>query len=447
MPFAHRPFWLWAPVCLACCGDAHIMLPTDDPGEGLEPMQVPHVRLLSPPEWKAGDVVTVLGSDFVPPQRGFTVVRLDGEYVEDGGQSRKVDMTVRARYKNAGKVEFVFEPAFPPDGFGHAIGTFFGQARAYNTDEESTAGSEPLSAQVGVGPSLIVWKTRPSSVDCPQRRRVEATVDGEDLLIDLEAIGMVPATNYTPLTFRAVYTDLEGEPHEVIEQLGGGNSVRMDLDLGRLASGGLGDYLDMVLDLNDVELRDLPADILDADVFVSLSVEDGHGNILQRTTTVNVGIEHAVGYDGNVHISQIYSPAVVSSCIPGGDYGRSVTYSSSESETRARSLALSANVGVHISVVNIGFGLNVGANISSASSQSLAMSGDILPGQFGVFYRQTQRIERLGQIMERSVCGDERVVGEAHVTDWNWAPDLAVTHDGVCPPAPVSNLPSAQVFP
>ena len=46
-----------------------------------------------------------------------------------------------------------------------------------------------------------------------------------------------------------------------------------------------------------------------------------------------------------------------------------------------------------------------------------------------------------------TVSADEIVVGEARVTDWNWAPDLAVTQDGVCPPAPPSNLPPAQVFP
>ncbi len=426
MPFSYKAVWLLGGIPLAAaCGEPRLMV---DNGEELpvpaQPLVAPMVRLVSPPSWRAGDVITVLGNDFVRPDRGHTVVRLSGSFVEESGDHYEVDMTVRAEYRNAGKIDFLFEPAFPPDGFGHAIGNFVGEVIAINTDEEASEASEPLPARVDVAPSLIIWSVQPTSTECPQRERIRATLDGEDIEIDLEAIGLTPSTAYTPLEFTAAYVDLAGEARVIDEKIAGGGGARLEVPLGSLPHG-----------------------VVSTHVAMTLAVEDGHGERITRALAVEIGLEHAVAYDGNVRLARLYAPVQVSSCLPGGEYGRSVGYSSGQSETRTRSVAVSANVGISLWIVSAGFGINVSQSISSAESESLSMNGQIYGGQYGVFYRQTQQLERLGKIMRRGVCGDENVVGEARVTDWNWAPDLAVTANGACPPAPSSNLPPAQVFP
>lgn len=424
---SHKAVWLWGALSLAgvACGESHQMVDTgEELPEFVEPLETPMVRLVSPPVWEAGDVVTVLGNDFVRPDRGHTLVRLSGSFVEEDGEDHKVDMTVRTEYRNAGKIDFVFEPAYPPNGFGHSIGVFNGDVIAINVDDETSLVSEPLSSQVDVGPSLIIWGVQPTSCDCPQRDRITATLDGEEIEVDLEAIGLTPTTAYTPLDFTASFVDLAGEAQVISKKIAGGTGTRLELPVGVLQPG-----------------------VVSSQVGVTVSVEDGHGIQRVRYFAVDVGLEHSVAYDGNIRIVELYAPVQVSSCLPGGEYGRSVGYSSGESESRSRSVSLSANIGLSLWVVNVGFGINVSQSVSSGQSESLSMNGHIYGGQYGVFYRQTQRLERLGKIMQRGTCGDEIVVGDARVTDWNWAPDLAVTTNGVCPPAPPSNLPSAQVFP
>ncbi len=416
-----------ASVLAVGCGDGGVVMqPTgEDPPVVREPLATPSVRLVSPWQWSAGDFVTVLGNDFVSPDRGYTMLYFDGQFTEAGGTSRKVEMGVRATYRTAGKVEFQFEPVFPPDGFGHALGEFVGAVTAQNVDEESESPvSAPLAAEVEVGPSLILWRLRPEDDGCSHTPRISATVDGQALRFDVEAIGLTPTTAYTALEFSVAYGDLGGEARVVTKRLTAGTRTELEADPGLL-----------------------PYGTVSGTVFFNLRVVDGHGTTISRTVGVNLALEHTVQYDGNIRVAELYAPMLVSSCIPGGEYGRSVNFSSGETESRSRSVTLSANVGLSLWVVNVGFGINVNESVSSGTSQSLAMSGEILPGQYGVFYRQTQRLERLGKILHRAVCGETAVVGDARVTDWNWAPDLAVTSNGLCPPAPPSNLPPAQVFP
>ena len=77
--------------------------------------------------------------------------------------------------------------------------------------------------------------------------------------------------------------------------------------------------------------------------------------------------------------------------------------------------------------------------VSSSSSESLNYRAFLIPSHFGVFYRQTTRLIRRADIVALDLCGNETVVGEFVLSDYTWAPDLAVGKD--CPPLPVSTLP------
>jgi hypothetical protein len=80
--------------------------------------------------------------------------------------------------------------------------------------------------------------------------------------------------------------------------------------------------------------------------------------------------------------------------------------------------------------------------VTSAHSETLAIQRFLLPNHFGVFYRQTTRLTREGEIVAMDLCGNETVVGRMILNDYTWAPDFAM--DLECPPLPESGLPDAQ---
>jgi hypothetical protein len=80
--------------------------------------------------------------------------------------------------------------------------------------------------------------------------------------------------------------------------------------------------------------------------------------------------------------------------------------------------------------------------VSSSNSQALEFSAFLLPNRFGVFYRQTTRLVRTGQVVAFDLCGQAIPVGDMALDDYTWAPELAV--DPECPPFPESSFPEAQ---
>lgn len=95
-----------------------------------------------------------------------------------------------------------------------------------------------------------------------------------------------------------------------------------------------------------------------------------------------------------------------------------------------------------------GYALSKGGSdfwsVSSSDSESLAFGGDVLPGQFGVVYRQTVRIALPGALIAYDLCSNPFVVAQTNFIDYNWSTDLAV--GGTCAPLPESRLPKAECF-
>lgn len=82
--------------------------------------------------------------------------------------------------------------------------------------------------------------------------------------------------------------------------------------------------------------------------------------------------------------------------------------------------------------------------VSSSQSTIMQFEGTILPGEFGVFYRQTTRMVLPGAIVAYNLCGAPTVVAEAPFYDYAWSVDLA--QGDSCPPFPESDLPEAECF-
>ena len=79
---------------------------------------------------------------------------------------------------------------------------------------------------------------------------------------------------------------------------------------------------------------------------------------------------------------------------------------------------------------------------SSTSTILTSYDGYIPRSIFGIFYRQTTRLIRSSYVRSYDLCGVSSIMGEIQLSEWTWAPDLALSDE--CPPFPKSNLPPAQ---
>lgn len=139
------------------------------------------------------------------------------------------------------------------------------------------------------------------------------------------------------------------------------------------------------------------------------------------------GVMHSYGKNGSHSTS--HSEAYTEGWAVGRDYSTTDTESWAFAKTR-------------------GYTLTKGGSefwqVSSADSKSLAFTGQILPNQYGVFFRQTVRIALPGSLVAYDLCGNPTVVGKANFFDYNWSVDLA--EGPTCPPYPTPKLPEAQCY-
>jgi hypothetical protein len=140
-----------------------------------------------------------------------------------------------------------------------------------------------------------------------------------------------------------------------------------------------------------------------------------------------------VGVNPKLSTTMTSSRSIYGSSTRGYSVGRD--YSTTDTE----SWAFSETVGHDVSQGGSDFW-----TVSSSESTIVSFQGLILPGEYGVFYRQTTRMAVQGMIVAYNLCGVPTVVADASLDDFIWSVDLAQGDE--CPPFPESDLPEAQCF-
>ena len=461
----------------------------DDSGETLNPDPLPRalpqpaLRMLAPTALRAGDVVTVFGKGFADKAVGVTRLSFEGTFQTSSGKTNQVKLEVTPRFVNQGLMEWDFGPNIPFTT-EEEIGTFRGIVKATNVglDNEVKPAPQALGVEIQVLPSVFIRQMRPLHVGCPVG--IQATTDETPFLFEVKAIGLKAGSQGAPLRF--VYTFLKehfqfagylanqaGVDPESLFPAQGPVSVVDDVFDGTISTLGTGvprniyvfkggvtsgaqslvTGADNLFGLTQLTTAPVPtvhgnyaADRYQA--AMNILAMDNTGQEARRTINIDVYAPVEVDYDGKATPVRSYDPVLVTGCIPGGDIGRDVTYSEMTSETRTRSFAYSGSISggfdIKVARLNAEFGFEVNSQVSSASSKDLKITGQILPKQFAVFYRQTIQLERKARLRGHGPCGNTQDLGEVVVTDWIWSPDLAKNMK--CPPMPVSNLPPGQVF-
>jgi hypothetical protein len=431
-----------------------------------------------------GDTLTVLGQHFIDSQHGSLLVRFKGYFYDDDGGASPVDLQASPELVNSGKLRWRLWPDIVFDTLERdRLGRFVGTLTVINQGlDGSVLASQPLPLVLGIEPSLIPRFARPEDAGCSGL--VEHTVEDQPMAFGVEAVGLRAGTGEAPLTFRwsflpgqwkvSFHNDVagpdaslaDGQEAVVLEERVGSGTISS------VADGSSRTYVVKVLQdilgsstLKELKTGTLPeqpgAGSMPASVHVAATDASGKTAALTIPLTIHKQVE--MSYDGSVRVAERFAPALVSDCIPGQDIGRDVSYSESSHESRSRSLSFHWNVGAGINVqpgafkkgpeggdsnwthflrleCSAGFGVNMDEQVSSQHSQSLSISGRILPGEYGVFYRQTTKLYRIGQLMGTTACGQRIGLGEAILTDWRFTPDLA--QGSTC--VPPSGLPPAE---
>ena len=153
--------------------------------------------------------------------------------------------------------------------------------------------------------------------------------------------------------------------------------------------------------------------------------------------------------DGSPMVAQRENPEPVTGCMPGGSTnGRDVTYGETLPDTRTRSVGFSnydAELAQKLDLPSDphdldldlagAFGLDPHGTVSSSDDPGLSgLSALILPGEYGVFYRQTIKLHRAAGLWAVTEAGDEYQIGEVILTDWDFLGGLGM--DASCPPLP-----------
>lgn len=464
------------PALLAACG-----LGSDEPtGQKTEPgvevtpftLRAPRLAVASPSELAVGDSLTVLGQDFVEPAHGRAYLEVRGTYFDSEGKHNDVDYRAQATVKNAGKLSWEMLPNIVFHARGDVLGKLIGNVTVVNEGKDGTVlASEPLPISITVKPSLIPRLMRPTGSSCGSL--VSHTQEGLPMAMVVEAVGLRAATSSAPLTFHWAFLHSQWQvafsygtlDPSSVQKKGGVITIEDTVKSGRTSSvsdGGSKSYLlkvgsDLLGSSSLKELRTgtIPAEGNNLPVTVNVSAVDASGKSARLALKLTLHRKADLVYDGGMRLAERLPPVMVSDCIPGGDIGRDLSYQEGQSESRARSLSfnMNASAGINISPIpmapyalginfSVGFGVNVSEDVRSDQSKSLSLSGHILPGQYGTFYRQTSKVLRIATLVGYTECGQSYDLGEAILTDWLFTPDFAT--GPVCNPP--SKLPPAGTF-
>lgn len=459
---------LWMQAC--GCGRLPVGAAGEEPGPGgggskAPVVTAPSLLMASPSHMAVGDALLVYGKGFLPKQLGRVELRFLGTYTTSGVK-QPVDLEVRSTVVNSGKLKWVLWPGVVFDKGGDRLGRFSGTITATNLPlKGKPLASAALPLTLTIMPSLIPGM-RAHGASCSTQITRTAR-EKTPMSLSATAVGLRPATKEAPLVFvwslqtkqwtmsfayygavwipsASVVTVEDRVTSGATSTLTPGGKGTYKVRQGQVSTNGL--------TLNKLETGAVPAAAVVFPITSNVEVTDADGKKIRLVFTLEARRRFDAVYEGKVRLRERFYPRPVTDCIPGGDIGRQVTYSEDKGETKARSVSFNYN-GLHggpgtpSNPFALGidwsarFGFDVSASVSSAKSVP-SLSGQVLPGEYGMFYRQTVKLEHSAPIYLTSACGQMYLLGYALVTDWRWDVDLAT--GSMCPPS--TKLPKAQKY-
>ena len=173
----------------------------------------------------------------------------------------------------------------------------------------------------------------------------------------------------------------------------------------------------------------------------TIGVSESNGVGFATTDGESFRWEVGAEVGGEIGLSQLAKVGFKSHVNVGGERRRDVTNSANR-ETGLNASETTTDTETAGESVGGGEAEAFSWQVSSSETIGSGFGGNVIAGTYGVFYRQTIRLQRQAVLVTYNQCGAAQVVGEVDFTDWTWSPDLALGTS--CPPLPQSNLPPAE---
>jgi hypothetical protein len=437
----------------------------------------PALRSVAPSAISVGSDLSIMGEGFPSADKGEVHLLFQGVYQTTSGKTNQVDLRVTGTQVNQGVVTWNFGPNIPFTT-EEETGTFRGIVRVMNMGKDGTAkqAQQALSVELQVLPSIIIRQMRPLAAGCGVG--ITDTSENQEFFFELKAIGLRDGTTVAPTRFAYTFMkenfqfsgylsdNLGMDPEALfpktgpvsvidyvsngsVSTLGAGSPHKVEVVAG--VNPQLGTTLSQATDslFELVSLKTAPVTYGENyEARMTVVATDSTGQTAERVIPLKVWVPVEVKRLGVPRIVRSYDPEPVTGCLPGGDIGRDVSYTEAKEETRTRSFTVSGNVGggfdIQVARLNASFGFEVNSEVSSKQYQDLKITGFLIPGEYGAFYRQTLQLEHKASLVSHGPCGHTQAMGDVVVTDWIWSPDLG--KGKTCPPLPASNLPPGQIF-
>ncbi|MCB9554988.1 MAG: hypothetical protein H6707_02715 [Deltaproteobacteria bacterium] len=432
--------------------------------------RAPTLMAASPAKLAVGEQLTIIGDDFISSDYGVPYIKFVGTFTDDQGASYPVDLQIETKRTNSGKLTWSLWPNIVFHPQGDRLGTFVGDIQVLNVGNDGSQKlSDPLPTTVEIGPSLIPLLAQPKKGGC--QPVVTSTLGDTGYQFQLRAVGLRAATQSAPLVFswtflaeqwvvgphglldyEKVFPKSGGIGVEQVVTSGTETSLSDDSDASALVKIGreiMGDKGVAELKLRAVEGE---GNGYQATVFVS--AVDGGGKRATLRIPIDVHRQAEMFYNGESKVAQRWESYRVTDCLAGADIGRQVTYREDKTEQKSRAIAFqyNASLGVGLGLPSnpfalsinpsVGFGVDVQGVVSTQKMTGIDLGGQLLAGNFGVFYRQLTKVYKIGKLRGYGVCGESVDLGEVVLTDWIYTPEFAQGQS--CPPP--SNLAPAVKY-
>ena len=459
-----------------------------------------HVRsnlkpiLLAPPDPRVavGQEVVVTGQNFIEAGAGSHELIFRGVFEAEDGQSHPVDMSVAARRRDAISLSWRMWPDVVFHPGGDQIGRFVGEIRVANLAADGTKVlSDGMASELHIQPSIIPRLIRPNSAKC--HSVVRTTIEGQEFQLQVDAIGLKAGSQGQPLQFRWTFmrehweleqqnvhsADLQllnGEgPFHLVAEVVQGRQSAIATQLAGACHGDTGSRSDGVQNTSNaattplhcafrgtllagprllglvepkkLRTRPVPTKSNSYDTNIQIVAEDGDGKTAAIVIPLTVTKGSRTVRDGELdHIVRREAPQKMTGCYSAQDLPRDVRYNVNSSESRSRDMGYNINTsyGGNIGFVyslrsDVAFGIDNRESVSLSQEVGTDISGQILPGEFGVFYSQWEEIERYARVLVNDECGNSQEVAQLVLTDWKAGVELATGPH--CPPS--TNFPKS----
>jgi hypothetical protein len=191
---------------------------------------------------------------------------------------------------------------------------------------------KPIAVRFEVRPSILITELQPTTATCA--KPALRLIGGMAYKMKATTLGFKATSIEYALRTPTIAQNSQGELVFDTDESGAPRYKTKQLAHAMVGN------TDAVMGQDAFMLPPVPVDVPDYGAVMAVVARDEQGRAVSSTFGMVASNPLGLYYDGRYELAQIYPAKPVSSCIPGGQQGRNVSYSEAQIETRQRTLSV-----------------------------------------------------------------------------------------------------------